>query len=473
MGISRQSGAIIIAILVVIASMAAIGAYLAGEGGGNDNIAPDCCLVPDEDSGEAPLLVTFDIMALDSDGSIASWTIDFDGDGSPECNGTGPPSSDRVHNYSEPGEYNATLTVVDDDGVSNTNVTVIYVLGEGDYNCTISADPSFGVMTPIAVTFTITTNVPEEELGSWVIENFTGGYRDLPNKLTIAINSEGVYDFTLILKDEGKRTLCTNWTSVTILPPGPLTVSFIDVGQGDSTLIQTTDYKNILIDAGDTESGSTVVSFLAAQGVSTIDVFVATNPQADYIGGAAEVFENFDVLSVYTPGNCSTTPVYQSFMEAAILEGCPIYTDEDHDPGDLMNWSEFNRFEILSIDSNSSNPNDTSIVLLMTHGSVKFLFTGAMESDLESEIISSFEFDLDVLKVSHHGSANATSDAFLAQFTPEVGIISVGEDNTYGYPASETLDRLQSHRIATFRTDFSGTILVEVDVYGSGYHVIM
>ena len=242
---------------------------------------------------------------------------------------------------------------------------------------------------------------------------------------------------------------------------GNLTVYYIDVGQGDSILITTPENKTILIDAGDSWSHSTITNFLSDKGIDTLDAFIATHPDADHIGGADEVLEQFDILSIYHPGYEKNTSTYREFITAVENEGCPVYTDDDFDPGDFINFSTNVTCQITYVDKNAVDSNDASIVLRVVYKEVSFLFTGDISSSVESDILNqNLDVDVDILKVAHHGSGYSTSNAFLDAVTPSVSVISVGGSNTYGHPAEETLDRLRNHGSIIYRTDQHGTVTI-------------
>ena len=361
------------------------------------------------------------------------------------------------------GIYVLGTSSTDNDEVQNISPT-----------CSLTASPVSGTC-PLLVTFLISAEDTDGSIASWdldidndgVTEYYGTGDPPASQQHTYELPSTYTANLT-VTDDEGSTSSAT--AAITVLEPpyGTTTVYFIDVGQGDAILIQTPDSKNILIDAGEDSASSTVVNFLTEKSVTTIDVFVADHPDADNIGGADEVIEGFEVLSIYHPGFEKTTTAYQDFIAAAEAEGCPVYTDEDHDPGDYMNWSSEVTFRMLNIDADAEESNDASIVLKMSFGTVDFLFTGDIGFNIEDQLMASFDMDIEILKVSHHGGAYATSDDFLGHATPEVGVISVG-DNPYGHPTDETLDRLESHGVTVYRTDYNGTVTVTTD--GSDWEV--
>lgn len=261
-------------------------------------------------------------------------------------------------------------------------------------------------------------------------------------------------------------------TSAGARTTGNSTVYFIDVGQGDAELVRTSDGKNVLIDAGPPSAGSALVSFLISHNATTLDALVLTHPDADHIGGGAEVLAACSVLSIYQSGYSTDSKTYASFETAVGAEGCPSYNDTDLDPGDRLAINSTVIFEIMAIDARSANTNDASLVIKMTDGTVDFLFMGDASSSVELRMDSAFgsAMDIEVLKVGHHGSASSTSASFLSQTTPAVAVIEVGAGNTYGHPTNQTLDRLSAAGVPVYRTDLNGTVTITTD--GTAWAVI-
>jgi len=242
-----------------------------------------------------------------------------------------------------------------------------------------------------------------------------------------------------------------------------LAVYYIDVGQGDSILIRTPEYNYILIDTGSKKYANTVINFLEDLGVNTIHAFVATHPHEDHIGGAKQIFQTFDIQNVYHPGYYLSSTTYRDFLTAAENEGCPIYTDNEIDPGDYMDISYYTTCQILNIDQNASNANEASIVMRLDYNQVSFLFTGDIDDTVETKIVDNYDTDIDILKVAHHGSAYGSSNYFLYEATPTISVISVGENNKYDHPSKETLNRLKNIGSQIYRTDKNGNIKIETD----------
>ncbi|MDD1756529.1 MAG: MBL fold metallo-hydrolase [Methanomassiliicoccales archaeon] len=242
---------------------------------------------------------------------------------------------------------------------------------------------------------------------------------------------------------------------------GEMRVFFLDVDQGDAILIQTPDGKNIMVDCGYVDYASEVIEFLRGHDVQVIDAFIATHPDPDHIGSVPTLFDEFRVLSVYHSGFVKTTQTYENFIAAIEAEDCPIYDDNDIDAGDLLPLSSNVTFEVLSIDSTAEDSNDASIVLKVTHGDVDLILEGDASWSTELDMVERFgeELDVEVLKVSHHGSSSASSYDWLDATSPETAIVCIGP-NDWGLPAQSIMDRLETYAGEVYTTDGEGGILV-------------
>ena len=251
---------------------------------------------------------------------------------------------------------------------------------------------------------------------------------------------------------------------------GELRVYFLDVDQGDAILIQTPDSKNIMVDCGYVDYSSQVIDFLKDRGIGVIDAFIATHPDPDHIGSAPAIFEEFQVLRVYHSGFVKTTRAYLNFIEAIESEDCQIFDDRDIDPGDLLPLSSNVTFEVLAIDSQAEDSNDASIVLRLSHGTTDIILEGDASWRTERKMIERWgsHLDIEVLKVSHHGSSSASSTAWLEATTPETAVVCVGP-NDWGLPNQSIMDRLEEAGADVLTTDGTGGVLIVVD--GSDYSV--
>jgi competence protein ComEC len=243
---------------------------------------------------------------------------------------------------------------------------------------------------------------------------------------------------------------------------GDLRAYFLDVGQGDSSVILFRD-KVVLIDAGDTDMGATVASDLQRLGVTKIDLLVATHPHADHIGGMQAVLANFPVGEVLDAGMPSTSSLYERFLTTIDENEIPYVVAER---GQAPGIDPALRILVPSPpeDRIGDDLNANSIVLRVSYGTVNLLYTGDATKDAEEVMTAAgYPLDAQVIKVGHHGSSGASSAAFLLRVDPEVAVISAGEGNDYGHPHRETLERLKTAGAAVYRTDTDGSILVTSD----------
>ena len=257
---------------------------------------------------------------------------------------------------------------------------------------------------------------------------------------------------------------------VTTSSIGTMKVHYIDVGQGDATLVQVNN-ENLLIDAGPNSSAKSLVDYLKGIGVSTIDHVIATHPHEDHIGGMDEIFEAFEVENFYSPKVDHTTKTFEKMITAVKNEGLSVTTIKSGD-GSKINLGDGTKVEIFSpVDDKYDNLNDYSPIMKITFGDDSFLFTGDAERFVEKQVMANGEsLDADVLKVGHHGSTTSSSKEFIKEVSPNIAVIPVGEGNDYGHPHKEILDLLENNNIELLRTDLEGTIVLESD--GNNIRVI-
>lgn len=242
---------------------------------------------------------------------------------------------------------------------------------------------------------------------------------------------------------------------------GVLTIDYIDVGQGDSALVNVNG-KYMLIDAGTNSSEKNLVNYLKGKNIQKIDYVIGTHAHEDHIGGLDKVIDNFDIGQVYLPKASHTTKTYESVLESIKNKNLKITTAKE---GVKIDLGPGTTVEMYSPGKGKyDNLNDYSPIMKVTFGENKFLFTGDAEKEAENEVIKSgVDLSADVLKVGHHGSDTSTSDDFLNKVNPKIAIISCGKGNDYGHPHNSTVYKLAEKNIKIFRTDEVGTIKVESD----------
>lgn len=240
-----------------------------------------------------------------------------------------------------------------------------------------------------------------------------------------------------------------------------MSIHIIDVGQGDSILIQTPNNKNILVDGGTNDSEHIVKSYLKKKKVKYIDYIIATHPDSDHIGGIDNIIKNFQVKSIYMPEQSTDSLDYKNLLTACSDKDLAInYLYK----GDTLKIEDSIDLLVLSPSFIQSENNLNSIVFKLDFKDKSFLFTGDAELSNENDIINSFQLeDVDFLKVGHHGSSSSTSMNFLNETTPDVAVISCGYKNQYGHPHRSTLDNLSNSGTTTYRTDLSGDIVLYSD----------
>jgi competence protein ComEC len=243
----------------------------------------------------------------------------------------------------------------------------------------------------------------------------------------------------------------------------PLEVNYLDIGQGDATLINYLGRYQILIDGG--PNGKKVLSELGkvmSPFDHKIEMVILTHPDQDHLAGLIDVLQNYEVGVFLQNGQNAETNIFQQLQKIVsekqvrsefVLEGSTFSIGENLD------------FKIFNPDFREEadkDRNEQSIVVRMDFGENSFLFTGDAEESAEADMISDQEnLDVDWLKTGHHGSKSSTSEKFLEVVTPKYAIISAGKGNRYGHPNKETLQRLEEIGAKIFRTDEQGTVVVD------------
>jgi beta-lactamase superfamily II metal-dependent hydrolase len=244
-----------------------------------------------------------------------------------------------------------------------------------------------------------------------------------------------------------------------------LTVYFIDVGQADSILVDLPKNEAILIDTATQEKADKIWSFLKEKNLTHLNYLIITHNHADHAGGAKKLIEaglSFDkFLSSYFPCDSKLCELYFPLvMPKRVL----------YKPNDFLELNT--KIKILNPDTSFylATENDNSVVLHLTYGKIKFLFSADCETDCERRIVQNFnDIQADILKVGHHGSNTSSNSFFLEKVKPKIAVISVGENN-YGHPSTFTLQRLKEIGATIYRTDLQGTITITTD--GNNYTIL-
>lgn len=237
-------------------------------------------------------------------------------------------------------------------------------------------------------------------------------------------------------------------------------VHYIDVGQADASLI-CCDGETMLIDGGNKEDSNLIVAYLKKLEIDHLDYMLCTHAHEDHVGGLSGPLSVMEVKTIYAPKTEAASQAYLNFKTKAQQQGITITHPA---PGDTISLGSSTVQFLGPVTEETSNINNTSLVVKITYGSTSFLFTGDAERQEELDIVNAgFDLSATVLKVGHHGSEESTSYVFLREAMPQYGIISVGKNNSYGHPTEAVLSRLRDADVQVFRTDLQGDIIAASD----------
>lgn len=236
-------------------------------------------------------------------------------------------------------------------------------------------------------------------------------------------------------------------------------VHFIDVGQGDSTLIINGEHA-MLIDTGNNGYGVGLQLYLQKQGIKSLDYLILTHPDADHIGGADVAICKLKIDKVLMSTLKRENNTYRDVLEALAfknMEGEMPEAGTKYEFGDAF-------FTVIGPCREYDEVNDNSIALMLCKGDVNFLFTGDCEEEAESDMLrNGFDLKADVYHLAHHGTRYATSTEFLQSVNPQAAVLSCAYGNEYGFPHQATLNSLRKNGINLYRTDEQGSIVAYCD----------
>ena len=265
-------------------------------------------------------------------------------------------------------------------------------------------------------------------------------------------------------------TICAIIISTFFLSPSnnadyqnKMIIHYIDVGQGDCILIQVNN-KNLLIDSGPSSNRKNLFDYLEKLNIKKFDYIIATHPHEDHIGNMDTIIKRYNIGEFYSPKVIASSTTFENMISALVDKNLKINVLKKGikkiDLGENVEIEVFSPAENIF----SENLNDYSPIIKITFFNNSFLFTGDAEISAEEMVLSeNNNLNCDILKVGHHGSSTSTSPDFLTSVNPSIAIISVGKNNSYGHPASETLSLLNYFNIKTIRTDINGTIIAISD----------
>ena len=241
--------------------------------------------------------------------------------------------------------------------------------------------------------------------------------------------------------------------------PGTMEVHFLDVGQGNSTLI-TCDGHSMLIDAGEDSKGTAIQNYLKKQKVESLDYLVLTHPDSDHIGGAPVIISKFKINKAFVSNYEKDNKTYQKLIQSLDDKRLKYITPDAGSQNTLGNAT----ITFLAPNDEYDNPNDSSIALIVQNGENRFLFTGDAQEAAEKDILATgLDVSADVYLAGHHGSKTSTCEEFFEAVNPSCAVISCEEGNSYGHPHAQTLNTFRTNKVKVYRTDEDGTIIAASD----------
>lgn len=246
-----------------------------------------------------------------------------------------------------------------------------------------------------------------------------------------------------------------------------MNVHFIDVGQGDSILIETPTNKTILIDGGPPEAGNKVVSYLNDRGVNTIDLIIATHPDKDHIGGLPAVLRNFHVKKIVDTGKIHVTKTYYNYTKEIRKQGIPV---EIAKVNNQIRMDPLVQIDILNANKKIKSNNQSSIALKVSYGEVDFLLLSDIEKKQEKNIQKRYNIEAEILKIAHHGSKTSSSELFLQAVNPQVAILTYSKENKYGHPVDRVIENLYDTDALIYSTAAFGDLVIKTN---GDYYFVM
>lgn len=242
-----------------------------------------------------------------------------------------------------------------------------------------------------------------------------------------------------------------------------LCVYFIDVGQGDCSLLVCGDH-SVLIDAGEAEHANDVIRFIRDLGIEKLDCIIATHPHSDHIGGLAYVIREIGAREILMPelseSNMPATRTYERLMAAVMSSDAEVHAAES---GQQYTYGKIVLNVYSPVFQEDKELNNMSIVCRLVFGAHSFLFTGDAEKQVEKQLlVDGVPLKSDVVKVPHHGSKTSSSEDYVAAVLPRIAVVCCG-DGTKNHPHASIVERWQAVGAKVYRTDYCGTVKIMSD----------
>ena len=293
--------------------------------------------------------------------------------------------------------------------------------------------------------------------GVWIMVQDEKKRQDWWSRLTRKLPTKALVSFLVVI-------LIVTWAWFFTLPDGKLHLVFLDVGQGDAIFIESPQGRQVLIDGG--PDPTVLLARLGEQMPfwdRSLDLVILTHPDADHLAGLVPVLERYRVAQVLEPEYPSASQTYARWLELLDERGIPVLNSSVApiilDGGVTLTVLHPGRELMTGTDADSNN---NSIVIRLVMGEFSALLPGDIEAEVERKLVQAGDIlESTVLKAPHHGSDTSSSPVFLEAVSPQLVIISVGQDNPFGHPAAEVLDRLSAYTVQ--RTDERGSIEIVTD----------
>ncbi|HLS61162.1 MAG TPA: ComEC/Rec2 family competence protein [Virgibacillus sp.] len=261
--------------------------------------------------------------------------------------------------------------------------------------------------------------------------------------------------------------ISTSFSVVEATDENSMKIHFIDVGQGDSMLIQTPTDKNILIDGGPPEAGKKVVAYLKKHDIDQLDLLFATHPDIDHIGGLLYVMKTMPIQLIIDSGKLHTTKTYRQYLHEISMQKIPIHTAKE---SEMIRIDEDVDIQILNTYEHFKSSNQSSIVVKASYKDMSFLFLGDVEVAQEKALMKKYSVQADVVKVAHHGSKSSSSLPFLQAVNPSVAILTYLKNNDYGHPVPKVIKNLNQVNAQIYSTAVFGDLIIQTN--GEGYFIL-
>ncbi|MCL2158660.1 MAG: MBL fold metallo-hydrolase [Oscillospiraceae bacterium] len=242
-------------------------------------------------------------------------------------------------------------------------------------------------------------------------------------------------------------------------------VHYIDVGQGDSILIQNPQNEYILIDTGERSQYEKLSAYLEHYKVKEFKYVIFTHPHSDHIGSADRIVKDYDIETLIMSSGVNSTKTFERLLTEIEKKDMEVVQAE---PGQRFDFGGAELLILAPVATGYDNLNNYSVALKLTYQNTDFLFVGDMEKESENEVMeyceaNGIDLSAQVLKVAHHGSSTSSQKSFLERVNPRYAVIFCGEGNSYNHPNSKVVERIEATGATVLRTDLEGDIVIASD----------